>query len=157
MDRPFVHVVGSTAILALTVAACVQSQLGSHNQTPSPSTSKVVIPSPSADHRQTAAKADPNPTVTNRKRDFSGLNNGDFVALWWEQDKRASEYVISRAFASDGPWEELARVPLSSGTDFTSEAKLKQLCYRIEALNASGNVIRSYEPICIPIFVEVKK
>jgi hypothetical protein len=34
--------------------------------------------------------------------------------------------------------------------DRTPEARLKDLCYRVEATDESGAVIRVYQPICVP-------
>ena len=102
---------------------------------------------------RSGSEADPNPTVTNRNKDLSGLNNGDFNALWWEKDERASEYAFFRGPTSDGPWEEVAKVSLPSGVDFTSEARLRQLCYRVEALDANGGVILRYDPVCLTCYL----
>jgi hypothetical protein len=38
--------------------------------------------------------------------------------------------------------------------DVTSDAKVMDLCYRVEGINGTGQVIRNYEPMCVPKFVE---
>ncbi len=37
--------------------------------------------------------------------------------------------------------------------DVTPDARLKDLCYKVEAIDVKGNVIRRYEPVCVPKFV----
>jgi len=64
--------------------------------------------------------------------------------------KMPPEYVIYRSYSIDGHWMELGRVPLTTAVDITPEAEIRDLCYKIEALDSGGKVIRRYEPICIP-------
>jgi hypothetical protein len=42
-------------------------------------------------------------------------------------------------------------------TGSNSDARLMGLCYKVEALNARGKVVRKYEPICVPKFVEKQR
>lgn len=102
-------------------------------------------------------RAKPNMTVSNARGDLSGQNLGDSVGLWWGFEPGASTYVIFKATSIDGPWMELDRFTAEdpkNAVDFTQDARLKDLCYKIEALDASGHVIRRYGPICVPKFVE---
>jgi len=101
-------------------------------------------------------RAEPNPTISNRAADLSGRNAGDGIDLWWAPDEKATEYIVFRALSIDGPWEELGRLPghRPNGFDFTPDARVRDLCYRVEAVDASGRVIHRYEPICVPKFVE---
>lgn len=108
-------------------------------------------------------KAEPNRTVTNRKGDLDSLNMGNQIALWWSRDDRAAEYVFFRSLSLEGPWEEIFRQDVttagSSGAsiDGTPDARLKDLCYKVDALDAKGKVVRRYEPICVPKFVEKQR
>jgi len=102
-------------------------------------------------------EAEPNMGVSNQKADLSGYNSGDGIDLWWSDDDRAAEYIVYRGPSIDGPWEEIFRRigrESSKGVDLTTEARLRDLCYRIEAVDAKGKVVRRYEPICVPKFVE---
>ena len=38
--------------------------------------------------------------------------------------------------------------------DDTPEARLMDLCYKVEAINELGRAIRIYEPMCVPKFVQ---
>lgn len=105
-------------------------------------------------------EAEPNVNVSNRKGDLSGLNSGDAINLWWEDDEKAAEYLIFRGLFVEGPWEEIFRRPgphAYNGVDLTPEARLRDLCYRIEAVDSKGRVVRRYEPICVPKFVEPQR
>jgi hypothetical protein len=105
-------------------------------------------------------QAEPNVTVGNSKADLTGWNMGDQVALWWSRDDRAAEYVFYRATSLDGPWEEIFRQDLETAgasgaaVDGTPDARLMDLCYKVKALNTKGKVVRKYEPICVPKFME---
>jgi len=98
-------------------------------------------------------KAELNETIGNKNNDFRGLNMKDQIVLWWTYDDSASEYVIYRAYSKDGPWAEwehsLATQPKNT-VDITPEAQTTDLCYKIEALDSNGKVIKRYEPICVP-------
>jgi hypothetical protein len=112
--------------------------------TPSSSTSPMLFPKPL------------NPTVNNAKADFVGTNIGDSIYFSWSPADRVKEYVRFRAYSVDGPWEEEGHIPgsLTNGVDITLEARQKTLCYRLEAQDDKGSVIKSYEPICIPKYEE---
>lgn len=87
---------------------------------------------------------------------INALNWGDSIDLWWEPDESAAEYVVFRSNSAQGPWQELFRRPQTrpQGVDFTADATLMDLCYKLEARDAAGLVIRLYEPICVPKFAE---
>jgi hypothetical protein len=103
-------------------------------------------------------EAESNANVTNSQGDLSGLNTGDQVVLQWSIDERAAEYVLFRSTSIEGPWNEIARIDdLAARTggakvDITPDARLMDLCYKVDALNASGMVVRRYDPICVPKF-----
>jgi hypothetical protein len=103
---------------------------------------------------QLDAMADSNPTVFNRERDLWGRNTGYSAELQWDRHPRATKTIILRALSREGPWESVG-VTFSSGVrDVTSEARRSDLWYRVEALEDSGGVLGTSEPLCIPRFVE---
>jgi len=112
--------------------------------TSSSSTSPMLFPKPL------------NPTVNNSKVDFSGTNIGDSIHFSWAPAEHAKEYVLFRAYSIDGPWTEVAPIPgsLTNGVNITSEARERTLCYRLEARDDKGNIVKSYEPICVPKYEE---
>jgi len=98
-------------------------------------------------------KAELNMNVENTKGDLTGLNMEDQIGLWWVPEESASVYVFYKAYSLNGPWAEwersLATQPKNT-VDITPEAQTQDLCYKIEALDSTGKVIRRYEPICVP-------
>jgi hypothetical protein len=94
----------------------------------------------------------------NARNDLRGDNMGDFVALWWSDERTSTTYVMYRSTSQTGPWQEIGRiesdVSRTSGAkvDYTPDARLMTLCYKVEALDSSGAVIRTYQPACIPAF-----
>jgi len=98
-----------------------------------------------------------NPTVSNSKNDLLGSNDLESIGLWWDREERATEYVLFRSESINGPFVEIGTLPAglqrrTNATDFTPDALIKTLCYKIEALDDKGTVIRVYEPVCIPKF-----
>jgi len=94
-----------------------------------------------------------NPTISNKKVDLSGSNMKTQIHLTWGYTEGVSEYIIYKAYSIDGPWIEWERSYAGEPTntvDITPEAQTRDLCYKIEALDSNGNVIRIYEPICVP-------
>jgi len=87
---------------------------------------------------------------------------GDFIALWWSDEPSSATYVMYRSTSQTGPWQEIGRiesdVSRTSGgkVDYTPDARLKTLCYKVDALDAAGRVIRTYQPICVPKYAEKK-
>jgi hypothetical protein len=100
--------------------------------------------------------------INNGPQDLSGENMGDFIILWWSDDPSISitTYVMYRSPSQTGPWQEIGRmqadVSIISGgkVDYTPDARLKTLCYKVEALDAAGRVVRTYQPMCIPKYAE---
>ncbi|MBI5205065.1 MAG: hypothetical protein HZA11_09120 [Nitrospirae bacterium] len=98
-------------------------------------------------------KANLNETVSNEQGSMNGTNMQDMIHLTWGYTEGASEYVIYKAYSSDGPWTEWTRFSgeqHKNAVDGTPEAETMDLCYKIEALDSKGKVIRRYEPICVP-------
>ena len=99
----------------------------------------------------------------NAQYDLWGDNMGDLIALWWSDDPSSTAYVIYRSANQTGPWQEIGRmqadVSIISGgkVDYTPDARLKTLCYKIEAVDAAGRVIRTYQPMCIPKYAEQQR
>lgn len=96
--------------------------------------------------------------ASNAQGDLFGENLGDGIVLDWDLHDGATEYKVYRSTSLAGPWEQVLRtrqVAASTGgarEDLTPDASLMDLCYKVEALDAAGAVIRTYEPICIPKF-----
>jgi len=146
MKKDLLLVVGALGIIALIAV------FGAAMLLVGPQSQKPLVSSPQGLPR-TPPMAAVNPTVSNRQGDLSATNHGDFVALWWERDESPSEYVLFRAYSGNGSWVKLFKVPLSNAVDFTPEARDRELCYRVEALDAQNVMIRSYESVCVPKFV----
>ena len=93
-----------------------------------------------------------NPTINNTKVDFLGTNFGNSIVFNWSPADYVKEYVRFRAYSINEPWEEEGRIPgsLTNGVDITPEARERTLCYRLEARDTQGSVVRNYEAICIP-------
>jgi hypothetical protein len=101
--------------------------------------------------------------ASNAADDLTGENMGDFIALWWSDEPSSVLYVMYRATSRNGPWQEIGRiesdVSRTSGgkVDYTPDARLKTLCYKVEALDAAGRVVRAYQPMCIPKYAEPQR
>jgi len=86
----------------------------------------------------------------------------DFIVLQWALNDFAAEYFVYRSTSARGPWEELGRmsdaVARTSGSkiDQTPDARKTDLCYKVEAINTLGQVIRIYQPMCVPKFDQGK-
>ena len=102
------------------------------------------------------------PSARNARGDLWGENQGDQIVFNWAYHTGASEYIVYRAMSVTGPWQELGRmsdaVARTSGAkiDDTPDARLMDLCYKVEAIDASGQVIRIYQPMCVPKFDQGK-
>ncbi len=103
-------------------------------------------------------QAQPFPSAQNAQGDLWGENWGDKIVFNWVEEDGAAMYIIYRSTSANGPWEELSRIDddaartSGSKVDVTPDARLKDLCYKIEAIDAKGNVIKRYEPMCVPKF-----
>ncbi|GBD98466.1 hypothetical protein BMS3Abin07_00480 [bacterium BMS3Abin07] len=101
-------------------------------------------------------KAELNLGVDNRKMDLSGINDGPpyGIRLYWERDDRAEKYIFYRAYSMDGPWERIYSIGkgflTGAAADSTPYLTEREHCYRVEAVDKRGQVIRRYEPICVP-------
>ena len=90
--------------------------------------------------------------------DLLGENMGDQIAFNWPPQDGATEYIIYRSLSVNGPWEEIDRIDddaartAGAKLDVTDDARLKDLCYKVEAIDAKGKVIRRYEPMSVPKF-----
>jgi hypothetical protein len=99
-------------------------------------------------------------TAANTAGDLWAENRGDAILLWWVNQSGTSEYIMYRSTSSSGPWQwlggvdEVAARTGGAKLDETPDAALMDLCYKVEALDASSKVIRTYQPMCIPKFVQ---
>lgn len=97
--------------------------------------------------------------ASNAQGTLFGENMGDSIILDWELDDRAAEYFVYRATSLNGPWKQVLRTSQAAATtggarvDLTPDARLMDLCYKVELIDAKGLVIEFYEPICVPKFV----
>jgi hypothetical protein len=101
-------------------------------------------------------------SATNAKGTLYGENMGDFIVLQWALNDFAAEYFVYRSTSASGTWEQLGRmsdaVARTSGSkiDETPDARKMDLCYKVEAINTLGQVIRTYQPMCVPKFDQGK-
>jgi hypothetical protein len=98
------------------------------------------------------------------------LNMGNEVAFWFARDDAASVYVLSVATTPDGPWEAIQRIEASElppvripstvdlgGDTLTGKSRTetalfrdRTLYYRMDLLDAGGNIIRTYPTVTVP-------
>jgi len=77
----------------------------------------------------------------------------------WALNDSATEYIVYRSTSLTGPWEvngrfwQAATRTGGATEELTSDARLMDLCYKVEAIDSKGLVIEFYEPICVPKFV----
>ena len=91
--------------------------------------------------------------ASNASGDLFGENMGNFIMIQWEAQYRAARYLMYGATALSGPWTLLLTTPDMKGgakIDQTPDARLVDLCYKVEATVENGTVIRVYQPICVP-------
>jgi hypothetical protein len=97
--------------------------------------------------------------VRNSQKSLYGENMGDFIILQWEINDNATEYFMYRSTTANGPWEQVGKFSQGAArtggakVDYTPDARLMDLCYKVEALDITSTVIEFYEPICVPKFV----
>ena len=100
--------------------------------------------------------------ATNPKRTLYGENMGDFIVLQWDLNDSAAEYFVYRSTSLNGPWQQTGRFSQGAASiggakvHETPDARLMDLCFKVEAIDASGRVIESYEPICVSRFRQEK-
>jgi len=98
-------------------------------------------------------------SATNAKGTLFGQNEGDFIILQWDLNDNATEYFVYRSMSLNGPWEQTGRFSQGAARTGgakvidTPDARVMDLCYKVEAIDATGLVIEFYEPICVPKFV----
>ncbi len=99
-------------------------------------------------------------SAENAQGTLYGENREDHILLQFDTNDSATEYFVYRSTSLTGPWQVSGHFTQGQATtgsgaiEFTPDARLKDLCYKVEALNATGLVIEFYEPICVPKFVE---
>lgn len=100
------------------------------------------------------------PSAQNAKGDLAAENWGDQIVFNWGRTQSAAGYNVYRSESITGPWVEILRITDNSSTttkvDITPDARLKNLCYMVRAVNESGQVIYMYQPICVPKFNQYK-
>ncbi len=104
------------------------------------------------------SKAQNSPSARNAQGDLYGENLGDQIVLDWDLHDGATGYLLYRSTSLAGPWEQRGSIRESAArtggarVDVTPDARLMDLCYKVEAINPVGHVIRVYQPICVPKF-----
>jgi hypothetical protein len=97
--------------------------------------------------------------ASNAQGTLYGENAGDFIILQWTLNDDAAEYRTYRSRSLAGPWEQVLRTSQAAAAtggakvDDTPDARLMDLCYKVQAIDAKGLVIGTYEPISVPKFV----
>ena len=105
-----------------------------------------------------AQKSSKTQWASNARGTLYGENAGDFIILQWTLNDDAAEYRTYRSRLPAGPWEQVLRTSQAAAAtggakvDDTPDARLMDLCYKIEAVDSKGLVIEFYEPICVPKF-----
>jgi hypothetical protein len=95
----------------------------------------------------------------NPQKTLYGENMGDFIILQWVLNDNATEYFVYRSTSANGPWNQTGRFSQGAArtggakVDYTPDARLMDLCYKVEAIDAGGLVVEYYDPICVPKFV----
>jgi hypothetical protein len=98
-------------------------------------------------------------SATNAKGTLYGENMGDYIILQWALNDSATEYFVYRSTSLNGPWEQTGRFSQGAASTGgakvheTPDARLMDLCFKVEAIDGTGLVIEFYEPICVPKFV----
>lgn len=99
------------------------------------------------------------PWASNAQRTLYGENMGDSIILDWDLNDVAAEYFVYRATSLNGPWVQVLRTSQSAAStggakeDLTPDARLMDLCYKVEVIDTNGLVIETYEAICVPKLV----
>jgi hypothetical protein len=114
---------------------------------------------PSNVHASQAQKDDETQWASNAKGTLYGENMGDFIILQWSLNDSATEYFVYRSTSPNGPWKQTGRFSQGAArtggakVHETPDARLMDLCFKVEAIDATGRAIELYEPICVPKFV----
>ena len=97
----------------------------------------------------------------NPSGDLRGENWRVRIFVMWPAQEGAKTYIIYRALSVNEHWVELAQKKneevIDSGTyeDITDLAQSNSLCYKIEAVNEVGQLLRVYEAVCMPKYVDL--
>lgn len=89
----------------------------------------------------------------NSNMDLAAVNHGDFIAIQWDDAEGAAQYWVYTSDSLQGPWTLAFSVGDNLGgakVDYTPDARLKDVCYKLEATDAGGALIKVYDPICVP-------
>jgi hypothetical protein len=98
-------------------------------------------------------------SAQNPQGDLTGENWRDRIILLWLPKDGAETYIVYRALSIKDPWVELVRkgekdvVSFGGIEDATELAQTNSLCYKVEAVNDAGQLVRVYEAVCVPKFV----
>jgi hypothetical protein len=91
--------------------------------------------------------------ASNASGDLFGENRGDFILFQFLPTDSAALYIMYVGYSLNGPWSVFGADDTAAGggrMHMTPEARTKILCYEVEAKDAKGAVIKTYEPICVP-------
>jgi hypothetical protein len=97
----------------------------------------------------------------NPSGDLRGENWRVRIFVMWPAQNDAKTYIIYRALSINERWVELAQKTneevIDSGTyeDVTDLAQTNSLCYKIEPVNELGQLLRVYEAVCVPKYVDL--
>jgi len=101
-------------------------------------------------------------SAQNLQGDLTGENWRERIILLWLPQDGAKTYIVYRALSVKDPWVELVRKGdkevrgFGGIEDATELARTNSLCYKVEAINDVGHLIRVYETVCVPKFVYLK-
>jgi hypothetical protein len=91
--------------------------------------------------------------ASNASGDLFGENRGDFILFQFLPTDSAALYLMYVGYSSNGPWSVFGADDTAAGgarMHITPEARTTDLCYKVEAKDLTGTVIKTYEPICVP-------
>jgi hypothetical protein len=95
----------------------------------------------------------------NSQGDLTAENLRERIIVSWPAQDGATSYIIYRATSMSAPWAEMAKKDEKDVTafagyeDVTELAQTNDLCYKVEAINEVGQLVRVYESVCVPKFV----
>jgi hypothetical protein len=95
-------------------------------------------------------------SAQNAKGDLTGENWIERIILLWHAQDGAITYLIYRASSVKAPWVEVAKKDeidvrsFGGYEDITDLALTNDLCYKVEAVNEVGQLVRVYESVCVP-------
>jgi hypothetical protein len=98
------------------------------------------------------------PWASNAQGTLYGENMREFIVLQWSLNDSATEYFVYRSTSLNAPWEQTGGFSQGAArtggakVHETPHARLMDLCFKVEAIDAKGLVIEFYEPICVPKF-----